>query len=94
MRKCYIIIIFLLGMVVTLSMVRAVLHNTLSTSGILVNNAEKEINFYKTQNAILSEKLLTVSSLTNIAKKAEISGFTSENTLMILKASRPLAARP
>jgi len=94
MRKCYIVIIFLLGLVITLSMANAALHNMLSTSGIFVNNVEQEINSYKTQNAILSEELLTASSLTNIIEKANVSGFTSENTLMVIKASRPLAVRP
>lgn len=94
MKKSYIVIILLLGLVIALSMGKAVLHNMLSTSGIFVSKAEQEINFYKTQNAILSEELLTASSLTNIIEKATKSGFTNENTLMILKTSRPLAVRP
>lgn len=94
MKKSYILIILLLGMVVALSVGRAVLQNTLSTSGIFISKAEAEINYYKTQNAILSEELLTTSSLTSIIEKAEQSGFSNENTLMILKTSRPLAAKP
>ena len=94
MKKSYIVMIFLLGLVMILSIGKAILHNALSTSGILVSKAEQEINFYKTQNAILSEELLTASSLTNIAEKAEQSGFTNENTLIVLKTSRPLAVRP
>lgn len=94
MKKCYIIIIFLLGLVISLSIGKAILHNALSTSGIYVGKAEQEINFYKTQNSILSEELLTESSLTNIIEKAKASGFTNENTLMVIKTSRPLAVRP
>lgn len=94
MKKCYIIIIFLLGLVICLSIGKAILHNALSTSGIYVSKAEREINFYKTQNAILSEEFLTASSLTNIIEKAKASGFTNENTLMVIKTSRPLAVRP
>lgn len=94
MKKTYIIIIFLLGLVVTLSIAKAVLYNMLSTSGIFVSKVEREMNFYKTQNAILSEELLTASSLTNITQKAQESGFTSENTSMILKISTSLAVRP
>lgn len=91
MKKSYIIIIFLLGLVVVLSMAKAVLHNMLSTSGIFVSKVEQEVNFYKTQNAVLSEELLTASSLTNIIQKAQQSGFTNENTLMVFKTSMPLA---
>lgn len=94
MKKSYILVIFLLGLAVSLSIAKAVLQNTLSTSGIFVSKAEKEIDFYKTQNAILSEELLTASSLTSIIEKAQQSGFTNENTLMVLKTSRPLAAKP
>lgn len=94
MKKPYIIIAFLLGLTISLSIGKAFLHNTLSTSGIFVSKAEQEISFYKTQNAILSEELLTASSLTSIVEKAESSGFTNENALMILKSSRPLAVRP
>ena len=70
------------------------LQNTLSTSGIFVSEAEHEISSYKTQNAILSEELLTASSLTNIIEKASEAGFTGENTLMVLNTSRPLAVKP
>ena len=91
MRKPYYIIIFLLGLVVVLSVVKAVAYNRLSTSGVFVGKAEEEISSYKTQNAILSEELLTFSSLTNISAKAEEAGFTNESSLLTLKKSAPLA---
>ena len=94
MKKSYIIVTFLLGLTIVLSVGRAILSNTLSTSGIFVSKAEQEINSYKTQNAILSEKLLTASSLTNIIEKAKASGFTDEKALMVIKTSGPLAVRP
>jgi len=94
MKKAYIILLFLLGLVISLSVGKAFLHNMLSTSGIFVSKAQEEINFYKTQNAILSEKLLAASSLTNIAEKAKQLGFTTKNSLMIIKTSGSLAVRP
>jgi hypothetical protein len=94
MKKSNFLITILLGLVIALSIGKAALHNTLSTSGIFVGKAEAEINLYKTQNAILSEELLTASSLTNIVEKAQQSGFTNENSLMVIKTSRPLAVRP
>jgi cell division protein FtsL len=94
MKKANILIIFLLGLIISLSIGKAVLQNTLSTSGIYVGRIEQEINSYKTENTILSEELLTASSLTNIMEKAQQSGFTTDNTLMTLNASRPLAVRP
>jgi hypothetical protein len=94
MKKPYFVIIFLFGLTILLSMTKAILQNTLSTSGIYLSKAQDEINFYKTQNAILSEELLKASSLTTIAQKASEVGFTSENKLMIIKTSIPLAAKP
>jgi hypothetical protein len=94
MKKSYKIIIFLFGMIVALSVGKAILQNTLSTSGIFVGKIEQEISFYKTQNAILSEELLTASSLVNISDKAEQAGFTDEKNLMVIKTSKSLAIRP
>lgn len=93
MKKPAFVIISLLGIVIVLSVVKVIIHNRLSTSGVFVSKVEREIDFYKTQNAILSEKLLTQSSLTNISEKAEKLGFVKENSLMVIKTSRPLAAR-
>ena len=88
------LVIILLGLVFSLAVGRSILQNMLSTSGIFIGKAEKEINFYKTQNAILSEELLIASALTNIIEKAHKSGFVSGDALMVIKTSRPLAVRP
>lgn len=93
MKKSAFIIIFLLGLVVTLSLAKAIIHNRLSTSGVFISRIESGINSYKTENAILSEKLLTYSSLTNIASKALELGFAKEDSLMVLKASNSLAIK-
>lgn len=94
MKKAYLLIIFLLGLTISLAMGRAVLQNTLSTSGVMVDKVKQEASFYKTQNAILSEKLLSASSLTNIAEKAKQAGFVKENSVMTIKTSSSLAVRP
>lgn len=94
MKKPYFIIIFLLGITAFLSMGKAILQNTMSVSGVFVSQTEQGISYYKTQNAILSEKLLTESSLVAIAEKANKSGFTNRNDLMVLKTSIPLAVKP
>lgn len=95
MKKPYFIIIFLIGLIITLSVIKVIVYNRLSTSGVFVGKVEEEINFYKTQNAILSEDLLILSSLTNIASHATELGFVKENSsLVVLKTSRPLAIKP
>lgn len=95
MKKPKVIIIFLIGLIVVLSIVKAIVYNRLSTSGVFVGKIEEQISFYKTQNAILSEELLASSSLTNIIARASELGFINETEpLLILKTSRPLAVKP
>jgi hypothetical protein len=94
MKRAYSLMIFLLGLVILLSIGKAILQNTLSTSGIFVSEAQREVNFYKTQNAILSEELLTASSLTKIAEEASKVGFVSGNNQFVLKTSNPLSLKP
>lgn len=94
MRKPYLLIIFLISLTVVLSVIKAAVYNRLSTSGVFVGKLEDEIDYYKTQNAILSQKLLSFSSLTHIANKAIELGFVKEDSsLMVLKTSRSLAVK-
>ncbi|MBI4089370.1 MAG: hypothetical protein HY424_01525 [Candidatus Levybacteria bacterium] len=93
MKKPVFIITLLIGIIVVLSIIKVILYNRLSTSGVFVGKVEEEIISYKTQNAILSEKLLILSSLTNISEKATKLGFIKDNSLIILKTSRPLAIK-
>jgi hypothetical protein len=94
MKRPYFVILFLLTLIVLLSVGKAILQNTFSTSGILVSEAQREVNYYKTQNAILSEELLTASSLTKIAEEASRVGFVSGNNQFVLKTSNPLSLKP
>ena len=95
MKKPSLIITFLIGIIISLSIVKAIVYNRLSTTGAYVGKVEEEIDFYKTQNAILSEKLLTFSSLTNIKVEALELGFTNEGqSLLVLKTSTSLAVKP
>lgn len=91
MKKSSFTIIFLIGLVIILSVAKAVVYNRLSTSGTVIGKIEEEINFYKTQNTILSEELLTSSSLMTVALKAERMGFIKENSVLAIRASKPLA---
>ena len=94
MKKPALIITFLIVLIIVLSVINAVVHNRLSTSGVFVGELEEQISFYKTQNAILSEEFLTSSSLTNIADRASGLGFTNKNQpLLVLKTSKPLAVK-
>ena len=94
MKKSYLIMIFLIGLIISLSIVKAVAYNRLSSSGVFVGKLGDSIDYYKTQNTVLSERLLTLSSLAHIANKALELGFVEEDSsLMVLKTSRSLAVK-
>ena len=93
MKKSSVTILILIGIIIALSIVQGGISNKLSTKGILVGKIEEEINYYKTQNAILSEELLSHSSLTNLASKASELGFAKERNQFVLNSSAPLAVR-
>lgn len=80
-------------MVIILSIVKTVLSERLSTSGVSLAKIEEEINNYKMQNTVLKEKLLTVSSLNNIASKALLLGFIEKKSEFVLSKPLPLAVK-
>lgn len=94
MKKSSGIILLFIGLIIVLSIVQAGISNRLSVKGVLVGKIEERIDYYKTQNAILSEKLLSYSSLTNLTSRATQAGFAKERTGITLGSSVPLAVRP
>lgn len=75
---------FLIIATFVLALSRAVVSNRISTSGIILDRINNEINFYKTANATLSEKFLSQSSLTNISSQAGELGFIEKKDKLIL----------
>lgn len=94
MKKPALTITFLVGLVIILSIARVVVNNGLSTSGVLVGELEEQVSLYKTQNAILAQEVLTSSSLTSIVASAKDLGFASKDqSVLVIKTSRPLAIK-
>ena len=92
MKKSGITIVLITSVIILLLIVQTILSNRLSTSGALVSKVDKEIKAYKTENAVIREKLFLQSSLNNIASKAAELGFTGGKFVALTK-SLPLAAR-
>lgn len=78
----------LLGLVVF----QAYVSSKTSTVGVDFSKLSTEIDKYKKENALLKEKLLSVSSYTVIAKEAEDKGFVATSEQMTL-GPLPLAHR-
>lgn len=79
--------------VIMLSLVQVFISNSFSTKGILLNDIESKIKSYKKENAFLNEKLLLVSSFTNISSQASQLGFVTEKSYVSLTSPLPLALK-
>ena len=93
MKKSSFVILLFIGLIILLSIVQGGVSNKLSVKGVMVSKIESEINYYKTQNAFLSEKLLSYSSFTNLTSRASELGFVKERKEITLGSSVPLAVR-
>jgi cell division protein FtsL len=91
MKKPILLIAILLVIVLTLSLVRIYISNQIATSGVVLGQVQSEIDSYKTQNILLSEKLYTQSSLTNIAKEAAKEGYVAQSSDFVLNGQVPVA---
>ena len=93
MKKPIFLIMFSIFIIITLSVVKTAVSGKLSTSGVSLSRIEEEISSYKTQNLILREKLLAVSSLNNISSKAALLGFVEKKSEFVLTRPLPLAIK-
>lgn len=93
MKRPALLITFSILIIFILSIAKTVVSNRLSTTGIALEKTESELNSYKTQNLVLREKLLAMSSLTNIASKAALLGFVENKSQVILTKPLPLAIK-
>jgi hypothetical protein len=88
--------IALFGMGATLVLLvvaQAIVANSFSTVGVDVSSMQNEILTYKKENSLLKEKLLTRSSLTEIAESMEDSGYITAKTQLSFSTSSKLARR-
>lgn len=93
MKKPIFFIVLIICIIVSLSIVQVTVSNNLSTTGVELAKIEERITEYKKENIVLKEKLLTLSSLDNIASKAAEIGFIEGKSRVFL-STPPLAKRP
>ena len=79
--------------ILCLVVVQISISNMLSTGGIRLSVIQDEIQGLQRQNAILKEKILSVSSLTYISQQAEKAGFVVDktNVVVVTNAQPPIA---
>lgn len=93
MKKPVTLIILLLFIVFTLSAVRTVVSNSMSTSGSLLSGLNEELSYYKTENASFKEKIYIKSSLANIASEAAKLGFVDQKSSFAVSSIMPIAVK-
>lgn len=93
MKKPIAVITIAFFLIVALSIVRVVVASGMSTSGIDLDKLQEEISYYKTQNIVLKEKLLTITSFDYVASKASSMGFVESKTSISLNKPIPLARK-
>lgn len=93
MKKPAFLILFLIISVLGLSVVKTFVANRISTSGSTLGAIQERINFYKIENTLLSEKLYSLSSLTNVSSQADKLGFVEEKSKFVLVNPIPIALK-
>lgn len=88
------IVAFISLIILCLAILQVVVSNSLSTTGITLSDLQQQVNVYKRKNAILKEKVLTESSLTEIASKAATLGFIETKSQLIVGSAVPIAIKP
>lgn len=91
MKKPLIAISFMILIIIALSLVRVGVVNSISTTGTDLVALQAEVEKYKKENMLLQENLLSLSSLTNLEKKADTLGFVEAKSHVYLHNPLPLA---
>lgn len=93
MKKPALIITTLVLLIMSLSVIKIFVSNRIATSGVVLGKVGEDLSRYRLENTILSEKLYTLSSLTNIASKAYDLGYADSKTDFVLNNQVPVAIR-
>jgi len=91
MKKPILLIAFLSLVVVSLTLARITLVNTISTTGVALVNIQNQIEDLKHQNEILKEEYLSEAAYTTIDNKATKLGYAPVQTQIDLSTPPPLA---
>lgn len=93
MKKPIFTLVTLFFVITVLFGVKTVVSNKLSTSGPALGRAQDEINKYKTENAILKEKVFGLSSLNHVSSVAAKLGFVESKDTFALTKGMPIALK-
>ncbi len=90
-KKPLLLMLFFIAVVIGLSIIQVAISNRISTAGIELENLQTKIEKYKKENTLLEEKILEISALTSISKKAKALGFIDAKSQVYLTNPLPIA---
>ena len=96
MKRGYVLLGVLGGIIVILFIVQISVSNMLSTGGIELSQVQSQIQDYQKENAILKEQIYSVASLTHVAEEAQKLGYVQgvTNSTLVIANPQPLALKP
>lgn len=89
-KPASVIIVFLITIGILVG-VRSVVASRISTSGVELSQIQEETSKYVTQNAILEEKIFSLSSLTHVSETASKNGFVDSKEAFAVSGAKPIA---
>jgi len=93
MKKHKIILGTLFLTVLSLGLTRLIISNSISTSGTVLAKINDDISNYETENAVLAERVLNLSSFSNISEKADKLGFQPKEAVFSITNILPIAIK-
>ncbi len=91
MKKLIITLSSFAVIILLLTITRAVVSNSLSTSGVDLTRLSQEIDAYKRETAILEEKTLQASSYTTLQEEAGKRGYEPMSGQLVFSSQLPFA---
>jgi cell division protein FtsL len=91
MKKPILVLIILFLTIGVLVVARSMASARITTSGLELSQVQDETHKLKTENAILREKIFSLSSLTHVSERAEKVGFVESKQVFAVSSSKPIA---
>ena len=93
MKRQRIVILGLTLIIFSLTVVRVVVANGISTNGVVLADISERSEAVFKENMLLKEKLYKLSSLTHLSSEAARLGFVNKTEYISLNSPLPLAQR-
>lgn len=91
MKKPILILTCLILVIIGLTVTRAIVSNTLSTTGVDLSRIDQDIDSYQRKNALIQERILQASAFTTLEQEAEQRGYEAMSSQIVLTSPLPIA---